>query len=280
MNLPRLDDIDPTPQPASEGMPTMTNGLQRRKPNVALSSDQVDGDRALALAARLGIPLADQAVEPPEFLLCLSSDGLDLRLNATDAPGAVRADFVSARVQQRLHQSDLLARAVGLPRLKAPSVIDATAGLGRDGWALAQRGCAVVMIERSVFIHALLEDALLRAHHTPSTAAACARVTLHLGEATTYLDDPTQPADVIYLDPMFPDRRKTALVKKEMRLFQHLLGHDEDAGKVLRLARERARYRVVVKRPLHGEALDDEPPTFQLTARSTRFDIYVNRGLP
>lgn len=55
--------------------------------------------------------------------------------------------------------------------------------------------------------------------------------------------------DVVYLDPMYPHRQKSALVKKEMRVFQSLVGNDDDADSLLIPAMTIAKRRVVVKRP-------------------------------
>ncbi len=42
----------------------------------------------------------------------------------------------------------------------------------------------------------------------------------------TALTDITPRPQVVYLDPMFPHKQKSALVKKEMRVFQSLVGPD------------------------------------------------------
>ena len=82
--------------------------------------------------------------------------------------------------------------------------------------------------------------------------------------------------DVVYLDPMFPHRKKSALVKKEMRVFQQLLGSDDDADSLLAPARELAGKRVVVKRPAYAEPLADVPPAMAITSKKHRFDVYIS----
>jgi 16S rRNA (guanine1516-N2)-methyltransferase len=83
---------------------------------------------------------------------------------------------------------------------------------------------------------------------------------------------------VVYLDPMFPATQKSALVKKEMRLFQQLLHGPVDAAldaRLLRAARQAARLRVVVKRPARAQPLADTAPDYTLPGKAIRFDVYI-----
>jgi 16S rRNA (guanine1516-N2)-methyltransferase len=102
------------------------------------------------------------------------------------------------------------------------------------------------------------------------------------GDAQDFLAALTedQYEDVIYLDPMFPERKKRAKVKKEMQAFQHIVGADQDAADLLPLALERARYRVVVKRSASADFLAGTQPSYSLEGKSTRFDIFALRKLP
>ena len=84
---------------------------------------------------------------------------------------------------------------------------------------------------------------------------------------------------VVYLDPMFPHREKSALVKKEMRALRPLVGDDDDASALLDAARRLASHRVVVKRPRHAEALGGVAPAHMLEGASSRFDIYPKQAL-
>jgi 16S rRNA (guanine1516-N2)-methyltransferase len=83
-------------------------------------------------------------------------------------------------------------------------------------------------------------------------------------------------ADVVYLDPMYPHRDKSALVKKEMRTFQTLVGADLDADDLFSPARKLARKRLVVKRPDYAEPLAGVKPTMTITTKKNRFDVYVD----
>ena len=200
---------------------------------------------------------------------------MQLRDTRAGAPGPIRVDFLSALMARRCAggRRNLAARAVGLkPGRPAPRVIDATAGLGRDSWLLAALGCEVAAIERSPIVAALLRDGLDRAR--PEEPEICGRIELIEAEAADYLAD--HRADVVLLDPMFPERRKSALVKKEMRYFSALLGMENDGAALFEPAC-RASARVVVKRPLHAAALVTEPgPTHVLKGKSVRYDVYMH----
>ena len=86
--------------------------------------------------------------------------------------------------------------------------------------------------------------------------------------------------DVVYLDPMFPERKKSAKVKKEMQAFHGIVGGDQDADSLLALALKVANYRVVVKRPAGAKHLADKKPSYSLEGKSTRYDIYTLKKLP
>lgn len=241
---------------------------------------------ARQLAERLGLPLFESAdqVNPPPLLLQLTLERLELRQTGKRPPGPVLVDFAAERLAYRRRQGgsrrEKLARAIGLKGGYHPTIIDATAGLGRDAFILAALGCRVQMLERSPIVHALLADGLQRAAGIADIAAVV-RENLQLltGDALTFLAQcPFPAAEVIYLDPMFPERTKSALVKKEMRLLRQVAGDDPDAGQLLAAALQKAGHRVVVKRPRHAPTLPGPSHNFSLNGKSSRFDIYlINR---
>ena len=235
---------------------------------------------AAAWAERLHLPLAGEA----ELALQLGPDGLQLVDLAEDAPGPVRVDFVEGAVAHRRlfggGAGQMIAKAVGLLPGVRPSVVDATAGLGRDAFVLAQLGCPVTLIERNPLIAALLEDGLQRAAQDAEVATIVGRMRLLCGDAIVRLNAwPDEVPQVVYLDPMFPHRDKSALVKKEMRLFRPLAGNDDDAPALLAAALKLATHRVVVKRPRKAPAIAGEKPGYVLEGKSSRFDIYPKKAL-
>ncbi len=85
--------------------------------------------------------------------------------------------------------------------------------------------------------------------------------------------------DVVYLDPMYPHKKKSALVKKEMRVFQSLVGADLDADALFAPAYELATKRVVVKRPDYAEFLGGAKPSMAIETKKNRFDVYVKAAM-
>jgi 16S rRNA (guanine1516-N2)-methyltransferase len=169
-------------------------------------------------------------------------------------------------------------------------VLDATAGLGRDAFRLAYHGCRVTAIERSPVLFALLQDGLERAARVPEIQEHLGdRLRLLHADARGFLQQlakecgtaalggvssPEDVPDVVYLDPMFPPQKKSALAKVEMRILRQLVGGDPDAGELFELARAVARQRVVVKR--HRRAAPLAPnPTHSHSDQTTRYDVYV-----
>ena len=226
------------------------------------------------LAETLGLPLL--ADRPAAALVVERSGGaIQLRDVRPGAPGPIRAEFLDERARRRLREAkrSLLARACGVkPGAPQPRVFDCTAGLGRDAFALACAGCEVVAIERSIVLALMLEDGLRRAAEG-GLDEQTGRVKLVRGDAREHLAD--AEGATIYLDPMFPERRKSAAVKKEMRYLAALLGEESDGAELFKAAAE-SRRRVVVKRPLHAPRIAATPqPAHTFKGRSVRYDVYL-----
>lgn len=231
-------------------------------------------------AQTLGLPLAGAA----EFALQVGVDGLQLQELSRCAPGPLRVDFIEGALAHRRQfgggSGQMIAKAVGIQAGVRPTILDATAGLGRDAFVLACLGCHVQMIERNPIVAALLADGLRRAQLDVQVAAIVQRMPLLVGDAIELMSAWTAPApQVIHLDPMFPSREKSALVKKEMRLFKPLVGADDDAPSLLAAALALASHRVVVKRPRKAPALIGVAPTYSLEGKSSRYDIYAKKSL-
>ena len=237
-------------------------------------------EAAAAWAARLGLPQDGEA----QFALQLGEAGLQLVELGPQAPGPVRVDFVEGALAHRRQfgggSGQMIAKAVGVQPGVRPRVLDATAGLGRDAFVLASLGCEMTLIERQPLIAALLEDGLARAAGDAEVGAIVARMRLLAGNAIELMGAWAEEApQVIYLDPMFPHRDKSALVKKEMRLFRPFVGDDLDAPALLAAALELASHRVVVKRPRKAPVIDGPKPGYALEGKSSRYDIYPKKSL-
>ncbi|WP_082783664.1 class I SAM-dependent methyltransferase [Snodgrassella sp. CFCC 13594] len=218
------------------------------------------------------VPTSDLPTEG----LHLQYDEQGLALAKKSAKGVVRVDFNGGAAQYRRLSGggELLSRAV--QPSKCTCVWDATAGLGRDTWVLANMGLTVCAFERHPVVYALLQDGLNRARLQADVVDVVQRIHLQwgsIGGATVCRPEP----DVIYLDPMYPDTQKSAAAKKEMAYFHELVGLPEqtDDFALLNVARAKAKRRVVVKRPLRGAHLAGLPPAFQYCGKSVRFDVYL-----
>ncbi|MBC7905381.1 MAG: class I SAM-dependent methyltransferase [Rhodospirillaceae bacterium] len=191
-------------------------------------------------------------------------------------------DFVGGAVGHRFRSSgghsQALHKAVGFSHGNIPTIIDATAGLGRDAFLLATMGAQVTLLERSPEVYALLRDGLERASAAgPDYAAIVARMTLIHGDAKVLL--PGMQTDVVVVDPMHPPRKNSALVKKEMRVLRQLVGPDLDAFELMQAALACARKRVVLKWPLRADPLPGLPkPSHQIIGKTTRYDVFMRNS--
>lgn len=241
---------------------------------------------ARALQCELLIQADPVELQEPEFALMFAADGVSLQQTGRRAPGPIKVDFLTGAVNHRRlfggGKGQMIAKAIGVQARVKPHVLDATAGLGRDAFVLATLGCRVTMLERSALVWTLLHDGLQRGHlgADAELAEILTRLQLHNTEALDYLRLPPEPPDVIYLDPMFPSRSKSADVKKEMQAFHQVVGADPDAAQLLAEARDLANYRVVVKRPRKAPDLADTAPSYRLEGKSSRFDVYTRKKLP
>ena len=201
----------------------------------------------------------------------------DEGLTLTDGKNSVRGDF--ARLLPRIRRGnlsrELLVRAVKIKGVDEPLVADATAGLGEDSFLLAAAGCRVLLFEHDPVIADLLSDALERAMRDPETASIAARMTLLRGDSVPALPLLDPRPDVVLLDPMFPERTKSALVKKKFQLLHLLERPCENEAELLDAALSAHPKRVVIKRPAKGPYLAGVKPSYSLTGSAVRFDCIV-----
>lgn len=211
------------------------------------------------------------------FYLETTDRGLTLQhADTSDHDHGLCLDICADEILRRLDSGrrSPLARAMGLRRHPAPSVLDTTCGLGRDSATLAGLGCRVTALERHPVLFALLDDALSRAReHGPPWVAKWQALLYR--DAQAWLDQ-VRPGcfDIIYIDPMFAAPRRKARPQKALAWLNELVGEDADAGALLALARERAGRQVVVKQHARGQPL--ALPDRQVQAKAVRFDIYLS----
>ncbi|MCG7600724.1 class I SAM-dependent methyltransferase [Halomonas sp. McH1-25] len=226
----------------------------------------------------------------PEQGLALieTPDGLAIAGDPAHYGKPLQVDFVSGKAAHRRRfgggRGQLVAKACGLGKSGVtPGIVDATAGLGRDAFVLATLGAEVLLLERVPAIFALLEDGLHRARGDAETGTITARMqAVHAdaaGELAEVVAQSEVAPQVVHLDPMFPHRDKSALVKKEMRLFRELAGDDSDAPRLLEAALDVATHRVVVKRPRKAPPIEGPKPGHVIEGKISRYDLYVHRAL-
>ncbi len=241
--------------------------------NLILCASPEREAEAQALAAKLGVPMADA---PAEGQLCLrlNPDGLYLERDGL----SLRGDFTAMlpRLRPNALNGEMLVKAARLKGLEGtPTAIDATAGLGEDALLLAAAGFTVTLFERNPVIAALLQDALTRAAEVPELREIVGRMELREGDSVQALRALETPPDIILLDPMFPARRKSGLIGKKLQLLQRLEAPCADEAALLDAAIHAGPRRVVIKRPLKGPFLAERKPAYSIRGKAVRYDCIV-----
>lgn len=249
------------------------------------------GQQAHELASTLGYEAFSIAADERKTLLAWAAKGeLAILLNGRlclqpltkPLPNAICVDWANKSLLWRLQhgggRGELIAKACGVKKDFTPTVVDATAGFGKDSLLLASLGCQVRMIERSPLVAAMLADGWQHAQQEPALQQILPRMHLHHANAVEWLQhlSPEQRPDVVYLDPMFPERLNSAKVKKDMQAFHLAVGPDEDSDALLKPALVVAKKRVVVKRPRHAVHLAGQKPDLVYEGESSRFDVYLS----
>lgn len=242
-------------------------------------------------------------------MVWLSVDAAGLSL--TDGDQAMRGDFTKLQKRLQYHNltHELLVKATKVKGREKLRVIDATAGMGEDSLLLAAAGCEVTLFEQDPVIAALLQDTMRRALEEAALHEIVMRMQLvegdsighlrKLGEAATGSDTQEDDAghacstltesavmangsdialkrpDVIYLDPMFPERQKSGLVKKKFQLIHYLEAPAENEEALMQAAIAARPFKIVVKRPAKGPYLAGLKPSYSLDGKAIRYDCYV-----
>ena len=214
------------------------------------------------------------------YVLSIEKDRIQLAPRDKSMGNPVVVDFSSGTIgfrgRQNVRQELLVKAVLGRDKKSAPSVLDMTGGLGRDSFILACAGCNVTTLERNPLVFLLLSDGLYRAAADIELQPIVRNIDLHFCDAVKAgsVASELSSYDVVYMDPMFPERTKSALVKKEMRVFRDVVGEDMDVNQLFEQARNVARKKVIVKRPRKSAFIKDKKPTYSVEGRSSRFDVY------
>ncbi len=246
------------------------------------------------------VDLADMSEN--NLVLHYTKDGLCLE-ESGHAGRSMRGDFT--KMLKRLRHNNLTHETlVKASKFKDKSTdsqdnketrsllaIDATAGMGEDSLLLAAAGFQVILFEQDPVIAALLQDTLERSAQIPELTPIVARMTLREGDSVQEMQkmqkmqgmqeiskatgaSENRP-DLILLDPMFPERKKSGLIKKKFQLLQQLekpCSNEEDLLEAAMAARPR---RIVIKRPLKGPNLAGKAPSYSIKGKTIRYDCIV-----
>ena len=259
-------------------------------PLTVIYTDTVYGKEAEALAEHTGAGKAQYTENAPAhdqgagLMLLLDDSGLSL----TDGKISLQADLTSMlpRLKKNNLERELLVKASRIKGMNAADgqlrAVDATAGFGEDSLLLAAAGYNVELYEYDPVIAALLRDALRRAAKSSYDALrdAVSRMDLREGDSVSAMRamaGSNEPPDIVLLDHMFPERRKSALVKKKFQLLQQLESPCEgaDESELLEAAEAAGPRRIIIKRPLKGPYLAGRRPGYSITGKAVRYDCIV-----
>ena len=229
--------------------------------------------RAREAAQQLGLQFGSHQ-DAAGLLLVVGETNAWLELEGVKV--AVQFDSAAMQYRRKGGQNEMLGRAVGLKVDRKPLIWDATGGLGRDAFVLADLGCEVTLCERVPVLAWLLDQAVQAAavSGVDQVRAAAERMSVLAADSKTQR---AAAGTVIYLDPMFPERKKAAAVKKEAAMLQHLADQADDSESLWRWAWDQPVERIVVKRPLRAPILGQTRPAHTLEGKSVRFDVFIRR---
>lgn len=198
--------------------------------------------------------------------LTLMADGMELAEDFREMLPRLRPDRLGR---------ELLVKAVRVRGVEGIRVFDATAGLGEDSLLLAAAGFSVTMCEGDSVIAALLADGLKRAADDLELSGIVGRMSLVEGDSVEILPSLTEAPDVVYLDPMFPARTKSAAVKKKFQLLHRLESPCADEASLMDAALAAHPRKIVVKRPIKAPVLAGVRPSHSISGKAVRYDVIV-----
>lgn len=239
---------------------------------MVIYAPQSDAEKAKELSRKLNIPYVGE--KPADLHLSLENGCLSL----TDGQNSVCGDFskLLRRVKPNNINTEFMVKAAKIKGLTGtPTAVDATAGLGEDSFLLAAAGYNVTLFERDSVIAALLQNTIERAMSNPELAEIAGRMTAIAGDSIDELKRLSFVPDLILLDPMFPERNNSALVKKKFQLIHHLEAPCNQEQELLDAAISANPRRILIKRPLKGSYLADKKPSYSLKGKAIRLDCIV-----
>jgi 16S rRNA (guanine1516-N2)-methyltransferase len=227
-------------------------------------------DMAESFSRRNNVPIVDNPSD--ELTLIFDANGVSL----SGFGLSYRGDFETMlhRVTKGRLAHEMLVRAAKSDKQNLRAV-DATAGMGEDSFLLAAYGYEVTLYEQNPVIAALLKDALRRAKRNPALKEIAGRMHLIQGDSVEFLAKQLDSPDIVYLDPMFPERQKSGLINKKLQLIQKLEPPCSAEMDLFDAAIKSGPAKVIVKRPLKSPHLAEREPSYTLKGKAIRYDCYV-----
>lgn len=236
-------------------------------------------NEAESLASRLIVPyitsLSD--VKSTDLILTYSKDGLSLNYGSL----SLLADFTEMipRVRDDMYMHELLFKATKLKKTSEKlTAVDATAGLGEDSLILAAAGFNVKMYEYNPVIASLLKDAIRRAKKNQILKDIVSRMEVVTGDSTIEMPKLLDEYDIVYLDPMFPEKQKSSLTKKKFQVLHMLERPCMNENDLLSAAMKVNSSRIVIKRPAKGPYVANKKPDYSITGKAVRYDCITSHS--
>jgi len=239
---------------------------------VVVQGKKVDTDKAKRIAARFSCQVENHVPEDKNAMFFL----MDKTGLSFIAGGQVlKGDFsrLLPRVTGGHLQHEVLLKVAGSGEGK--KAVDATAGLGEDSFILAAGGYSVEMFEHNPVTATLLADALIRGNNDPKLRDITRRMTVKEGDSKELMMGLSYTPDIMYLDPMFPEKKKSAETKKKLQVLHRIELPCADEVELLESAIKVKPGKIIIKRPPGCEYLAGIRPTYQVERKAVRFDCIV-----
>lgn len=234
-------------------------------------------EKAKSISTKLNIEIINnkKLLDDETLILQLDSKGLSLVHKNMILHGDYTKNIkrlISGKIQ-----SELLVKAAKIKGKQENLIaVDATAGLGEDSLLLAAAGFKVYLYENNPIISLLLKDTIERAKQVPELGEIVCRMEVIEEDSIKSMKELGFKPDVILLDPMFPERKKSALVKKKFQLLHFLESPCTDEEEMLEAAILAKPHKIIIKRPLKGEWLAGKKPDYCLKGKAIRYDCIVS----
>lgn len=233
-------------------------------------------EKCQKLSQKSGLEIHNELLSPASEYTYIAYN--DDRLTLYGEDQEISADFrrMLPRLKINNLNGEMIVKACGLKNFQSPPrIVDATAGFGEDSFLLAAKGCTVKLFELDPVIYSLLDDSIIRGMNDSELKDAVSNMSaLHMN-SIEYLNTAHDDIDIVVLDPMFPKRQKSGLVKKKFQLIHNLEKPCDNEEELLNAAIRAKPKKIVIKRPGKGSYLANVKPTYSIEGKSIRYDIIV-----